>query len=290
METHDITIRQPAEVLAKRPNIGRILLQTGKIKAKDAYRILHTHLEEGLRYGDAAVKLGLVTEDDIRHALFQQFHYPCLPVGSAAVDQKVIAALRPHDPQVEALRALRSQLALRWYAENRLMAITAPSAGHGASRVAANLAVVFSQMGARTLLIDADMRNPRQHKLFHLQGAPGLSDFLAGRAGTNIIHGVRHLTNLFILPAGTEPPNPLELLGRPALGGLIKDISEQFDAVIIDTPPALAYADAQAISARAGGALIVARRHHARIADVEAVKQQLAAGGAKAVGAVLTDS
>ena len=286
---NNIATQQPVEVIGKQPNIGRILLETGKIRAEDVDSILLMQKEQGLRFGDAAVKLGLVTEDDIRHVLSQQFDYSRLPADSVAVDQEVVAAFRPHDPEVEALRVLRSQIALRWYAEHKLMVITAPSAGQGASRIAANLAVVFSQLGERTLLIDADMRNPRQHKLFRLQSSPGLSDILAGRASAKIIQSIHGLTNLSVLPAGTEPPNPLELLGRPALSGLINDVGEQFDIILIDTPPALECADAQTLSARVGGALIVARRHHARIADVEEVKQQLAIAGAEAVGAVLTD-
>jgi protein-tyrosine kinase len=286
---NNIATQQPVEVIGKPPNIGRILLETGKIRAEDVDRILRMQKEQGLRFGDAAVKLGLVTEDDIRHVLSQQFDYSRLSADSVAVDQEVFAAFRPHDPEVEALRVLRSQIALRWYAEHKFLVITAPSAGQGASRIAANLAVVFSQLGQRTLLIDADMRNPRQHKLFRLQSSPGLSDILAGRANAKIIQSIQGLTNLSVLPAGTEPPNPLELFGRPALIGLINEVGEQFDVIIIDTPPALECADAQTLSARVGGALIVARRHHARVADVEEVKQQLAIAGAEAVGAVLTD-
>jgi chain length determinant protein tyrosine kinase EpsG len=264
-------------------------LEAGKIKAEDADRILRMQKEQGLRFGDAAVKLGLVTEDDIRFVLSQQFDYSCLPADSDAVDREVVAAFRPYDPEVETLRALRSQVALRWSTDHKLLVITSPTSGQGASRITANLAVVFSQLGERTLLIDADMRNPRQHKLFRLQSSPGLSDILAGRANTAIIQSIQGLSNLSVLPAGTEPPNPHELFGRPALGELINEVSGQFDVILIDTPPALEFADAQTISARAGGALIVVRRHHARIADIEAVKQQLAIAGAEAVGAVLTD-
>lgn len=288
METHKLAIRQPMDVVVKRPNIGRILVETGKIKTVDVYPILRRQKKAGLRFGDAAVQLGLVTEDDLRHVIAQQFDYPCLPVDSVAVDAAVVAALRPHDPQAEALRSLRSQIALRWYVEYKLMVVTGPSAGHGASRVAANLAVVFSQMGTRTLLIDADMRDSRQHELFHLRGSPGLSDILAGRARLDIVQSIPQLTNLFVLPAGTTPPNPLELLLRPTLRCMMNEISEQFDVVLIDTPPALECADAQTLSACAGGALIVARRHYARTADIEEIKQQLAIAGATAVGAVLT--
>ncbi len=286
---HNLTIRQPTEALVKLPNIGRLLFSAGKISAKDAHRILHMQRKGGLRFGDAAVRLGLVTEEDISYVLSMQFHYPCLPADSVVVDRQVIAALRPHDPQVEALRALRNQIAFRWYSESRAMVVTAPSAGQGASRIAANLAVLYAQMGASTLLIDADMRNPRQHELFKLQSSPGLSDFLAGRAGPDVAQSIEQLTNLFVLPAGTEPPNPSELLVRPTMNELINGVCEKFDVVIIDTPPALECTDAQTLSARARGALIVARRHYARVADIEEVKQQLAISGAQAVGAVLTE-
>lgn len=282
-------IPQHVEALGKQPSIGRILLETGKIRAEDADSILRLQKEQGLRFGDAAVRLGLATEDDIRHVLARQFDYPCLPADSTAADPEVVAAFRPYDPEVEALRALRSQLALRWYGEHKFLAITAPAAGQGASRTAANLAVVFSQLGERTLLVDADLRTPRQHTLFRLPGSPGLSDILAGRASASVIQRIAGLNNLSILPAGTEAPNPLELLGRPALGELLNDIGEQFDVVLLDTPPALECADAQTLSARIGGALIVARRHHTRIADVAEIRQQLAVAGAEAVGAVLTD-
>ncbi|MES1980886.1 MAG: chain length determinant protein tyrosine kinase EpsG [Pseudomonadota bacterium] len=285
---YNISTQHTVDIAGKQPNIGRILLETGKIRAEDADRILRLQKEQGLRFGDAALKLGLVDEADILRALSRQFDYACLPANSSAVDQEVIAAFRPHDPQVEALRALRSQLALRWYGEHKFMVITSPSAGQGTSRVAANLAVVFSQLGQRTLLIDADLRRPRQHKLFRVVSSPGLSDILAGRASGNVL-SIPELTNFFILPAGTEPPNPQELLGRPALNELLGSIAEKFDVVIIDTPPALDFADAQTISARVGGALIVARRHHARFAQMEAVKEQLSIAGAEVVGAVLTD-
>lgn len=290
MKMPNTAIREPMTVVVTQPNIGRILIETGKIsRPEDVHRIRRRQQDEGLRFGEAAVQLGLVTEDDIRHTLCRQFDYPCLPVDSEAVDHAVIAALRPHHPNVEALRALRSQIALRWFTEYKHMVVTAPSAGQGASYVAANLAVVFSQMRARTLLIDADMRNARQHELFRLQDGPGLSDILAGRASTKIIQPIQQLSNLFVLSAGTEPPNPLELLLRPTLNELMNEVAERFDVVIVDTPPALHYADAQILSVRTGGALIVARRHHARIGDIEKVKQQLAIAGAEAIGAVLTD-
>lgn len=285
----DMVSQPRTEVAVNRPTIGQLLVATGKIRAEDVPRIVRAQAKHGLRFGSAAVKLGLASEDDMQHALAQQFDYPRLRADSITVDEAVISAVRPHDPQVEVLRTLRNQLALHWRSDYSQLAVTSPAAGQGASDIAANLAVVFSQVGARTLLIDADMRNPRQHSLFRLDRGLGLSDILAGHAGMEVIQSIYQLKNMFVLPAGTEPPNPLELLARPALRRLLDIAREQFDVLIIDTPPALQCADAQALCAHIGSTLIVARRHHARTADLERLKQQLNAAGAIAVGAVLMD-
>jgi chain length determinant protein tyrosine kinase EpsG len=169
------------------------------------------------------------------------------------------------------------------------MIVTGARSGQGTSHVTANLAVVFSQLGERTLLIDADLRNPRQHHLFRQKNNFGLSDILAGRAGADAIQSVAGMTNLAVLTAGAVPPNPQELLARPALAELLNLSAGQYDVILIDTPPALDCSDAQTLSARIGGVLLVARRHHAKTADIEEVKSQMAIAGAETVGAVLND-
>jgi chain length determinant protein tyrosine kinase EpsG len=275
--------------VAKEGSIGRLLLESGKIKAADAERILRKQKEQGLRFGEAAIKLGLVTQQDIQTVLSRQFDYPCLPANSKALDPELVAAFHPHDPKVEALRVLRSQIALRWFSEHKSLIVTGAQNGQGTSHVTANLAVVFSQLGERTLLIDADLRNPRQHHLFRLKNNLGFSDILAGRATAEAIQRVEGMTNLALLTSGTVPPNPQELLGRPAFAELLNAVDTQYDVILIDTPPALNCSDAQTLSARIGGALIVARRDHARIADMEEVKRQLKIAGAEAVGVVLNE-
>lgn len=287
----DMTINTSAlqPPVSKERSIGRLLLEAGIISAEDAEHILRAQQGHGLRFGEAAVLLGLVTEQDIQNVLSQQFDYPCLPPNNESLDPELIAAFHPRDPKVEALRVLRSQIALRWYAEHKSMIVTGARSGQGTSHISANLAVVFSQLGERTLLIDADLRNPRQHHLFRLQNNLGLSDILAGRASADVIQHMAGMANLAVLTAGTVPPNPQELLGRPALAELLNSAAAQYDVILIDTPPALDCSDAQTLSARIGGALIVARRHHAKIADIEEVKRQFAIAGAETVGAVLND-
>jgi Mrp family chromosome partitioning ATPase len=135
---------------------------------------------------------------------------------------------------------------LRWFKlDLRLkhLAIVSPGREEGRTYLAANLAVVFSQLGERTLLIDADMRHPRQHVLFGLPNRGGLSSLLAGRAGADVIELVAPLTNLSVLPAGPQPPNPQELLGRPVFQNFLAELDKEFDVVIIDTPACLRCVD-----------------------------------------------
>ena len=271
---------------AQSGSIGRILLEEGKIQAEDADRILRTQKELNLRFGDAAVKLGLVTEDDILRAVSQQFDYSSLPADSDLIDSEVVAAFRSHSKEIEAFRTLRSQLALRWFAENKSLVVSASTAGQGSSHVSANLAVLFSQLGEKTLLIDADMRTPRMHVLFKVANKQGLSDMLASRAGTEAIQTIEAFDNLSVLTAGTSTPNPLELLSRNQFW---HEIEQDFDVIIIDTPPALESADAQSIVAKVGGALIVARNNEAKLADIEDVQSQFLIAGADVVGVVLND-
>ncbi|WP_026362637.1 chain length determinant protein tyrosine kinase EpsG [Cycloclasticus pugetii] len=275
-----------ADAKSKSGSIGRILLEAGKIKAEDADRILQTQKEFDLRFGDAALKLKLVTEDDILRAVSQQFHYASLPVDSDLIDAEVVAAFRSHGNEIEELRTLRSQLALRWFSGNKALVVSSPTAGQGATYVSANLAVLFSQLGEKTLLIDADMRTPRIHSLFKLANKQGLSDMLASRAGVEAIHTIEAFDGLSVLTAGTSTPNPLELLSQHQFWS---EIEKNFDVIIIDTPPALESADAQSIVGKVGGALVVVRNNESRLVDIENMKSQFSIAGADVVGAVVND-
>jgi len=129
-------------------------------------------------------------------------------------------------------RALRSQLVMRWFGsgvQRSALAITSAERGDGRSYIAANLAVLFSQLGQRTLLIDADMRSARQHGLFGLDNKTGLSTMLAGRTPIAAGVGAEGFPHLRVLCAGPKPPNPLEILLQPALSNLMKQLADDFD-------------------------------------------------------------
>jgi chain length determinant protein tyrosine kinase EpsG len=274
-------------------SIGAILVDTGRLGLDDVERILHMQRERGIRFGDAAVELGLLTIADIQFALARQYDYPYLLPGQGEVSEELVAAYEPFSHKVEALRALRSNLMVRWLTganEQRILAVVSPGRGDGRSYLAANLAVVFSQLGERTLLIDADLRRPRQHLLFNLDDRSGLSTILSHRAQADEIKRIPSFVDLSVLCAGPVPPNPQELLGRPAFAGLLQDMAKDFDVILIDTPPTNDFADVQTIALRARGALLLARVRQTRTSDLRNLAATLAQSGVTVVGSVLNES
>lgn len=273
-------------------SIGAILIDNGRLSPEAAERILKLQKDKGLRFGDAAIQLGLVSAADIEQALSHQYDYPYLS-SSSQVSDTLVAAFKPFSPVVEQLRALRSQLMLRWFgsaAANKTLAVVSPESSEGRSFVAANLAVVFSQLGERTLLIDADLRQPVQHQFFGLNNKQGLSSVLAGRSTREeAAMRIPDLMNLTVLPAGPQAPNPLELLSRPQFSALLAQCGDDFDIVIVDTPPAAPTADAQTICARTRGALIVTRRDISRAASLRRMTLSLQQDGVHLVGTLLNN-
>ncbi|MBK7649306.1 MAG: chain length determinant protein tyrosine kinase EpsG [Betaproteobacteria bacterium] len=274
-------------------SIGALLMDAGRITPEAAERILKLQKDKNLRFGEAAVELGLLTEDDIQHVLSQQYDYPYLMPGDECVSEEVVAAFKPFSPVVEQLRALRSQLMLRWFdAEvgHKVLAVVSAGRAEGRSFTAANLAVVFSQLGERTLLIDADLRNPRQHNLFRLENKLGLSSLLAGRAelaeATIRIPG---LIDLSVLPAGATPPNPQELLARPVFNALMATAAGQYDIVVVDTPAGTDTADSQTIAARTRGAVVIARKDVSSAPAMKTFVSSLQHGGVAVIGTVLNN-
>ncbi len=279
--------RSPA---ANARHIGAILMDEGKLTASDAEQVLARQRELGWRFGEAAIELNLITESDLRQALAKQYEFPYLVSGPDGVSKELIAAWNPFHATVEELRAVRTQLLMRWFnpeAGRRTLAITSACAREGRSFIAANLAVVFSQLGQRTLLIDADFRSPRQQNIFNIPDRFGLSSALSGRADLSVAMPVSGLTGLSVLPAGPIPPNPLELLSRASFATLLAKAQSEYDAILIDTPPVTEYADASCVAFRASDALLVVRQDHTQVARTERALRDLADASARIVGTVM---
>ena len=271
-------------------HLGAILMDEGKLSAADAEQVLKRQRELGWRFGEAAIELNFITDADLQQALAKQYEFPYLVSGPDGVSKELIAAWDPFHPVVEELRAVRTQLLVRWFnpgAGRRTLAITSPCAREGRSFIAANLAVVFSQLGQRTLLIDADFRAPRQQSIFNVPDRFGLSSALSGRADLSAAAPVTGLAGLSVLPAGPLPPNPLELLSRASFGALLAKAQSEYDIVLIDTPPATEYSDAQCIAYRAGDALLISRQDHTRVAETERAVREISDASARVVGTLM---
>lgn len=276
-------------------SLGGILVDSGLLRIEDAERVLLLQKEQNLRFGEAAVKLGLVSQADIQYALSRQFAYAYLRSGAddrKPMSEEVIAAYQPFSPRVEEIRAIRSQLMLRWFDkadQRQVLTIVGAERGEGRSHLAANLAVVFSQLGERTLLVDADLRHPRQHELFLLENKIGLSTILSGRSREEAIVRIPDLAGLCVLPAGPVPPNPLELLNRLNFDEFVIQVKSTFDIVIMDTPALNVGDDASMIAVRTGAALAVARSARTRAAAFAELLQSLMNSGVTVVGSVFND-
>jgi chain length determinant protein tyrosine kinase EpsG len=272
-------------------SIGAILVGEGRLSPSDVDKIERFAQEQGLRFGDAAVQLQLLVKEDVDFAIARQFNYPILACGQNGVGEEVIAGYKPESSLVEPLRALRSQILFRWARDTtrKVIAVTSAERGDGRSWLAANLATVFAQIGERTLLIDADLRHPRQHLLFNLNNEVGLSALVTGRATREIARRIHPQLRLFVLPSGRLPPNPQELLSGPVFDVVLEQFTEQFDVIVIDTPAMAETADAQILAARAGSALMVARRNHTRQKKLVAAMHHLGEAGVNVLGSVIQE-
>jgi protein-tyrosine kinase len=286
-----LPIESSGRAVARSPrSIGAILVEEGKLSPKDAEQVAEQQRKLGLRFGEAALQLNFVTDSDVRRALAAQFDFSYLQPGTDDLSRELVAAYEPFHRRVEELRSLRTQLLIRWYnpdAGRRTLAVVSPGTQEGRSYVAANLAIVFAQLGLRTLLIDADMRSPKQHTLFNIPDRIGLSAAISGRADHRSATAIPGIAGLSVLPAGTIPPNPQELLSRATFASLLKEAQSDFDVVLIDTPPATLYADVQTIAYRTGDALLIARKDRTRLADTVRVTRELNDNGTRLVGTVM---
>lgn len=274
-------------------SIGEIISQANNLSPEQIQEILAYQRTNGVRFGEAAVALGLANSDDVLWALAQQFHYPYASEHSSRLPAELVIATKPFSAQAEAIRSMRSHLIMRLYSDagpRSALAIVSPDSGDGKTYFAANIAAAFSQLSGRTLLIDADMRNPRLHEIFGLQGKTvGLSSILSGRAASNVICPIKELPSLFVLPVGATPPNPLELLERPAFGLLIRELLTKFDQVIVDTPAASLGADSAVIAARCGAAAVIARQDKSRMYALQELVSTISMGPIKLVGTVINE-
>jgi polysaccharide biosynthesis transport protein len=174
---------------------------------------------------------------------------------------EMVTQVRPQSQMAESYRALRTSLLLsNLGAPPKVIMVTSARPQEGKTTTSINTSIVLAQKGVRVLLIDGDLRRPSVHKTLGMGPRSGLSNVLTGSATVQqTVVASPVLPNLFILPAGTPPPNPAELLASTNMRDLIMELRDQFDHIVIDTPPTLSVTDAVVLSPRADATILVIR-------------------------------
>jgi len=229
----------------------------------------------------------MITHADIQSETRTQ-GVDALAEASGELSHELIVAHEPTSRKAEAFRSLRAQLMLGSLAPTaNTLAVVSPTSGDGRSFIAANLAVAFSQLGERTLLVDAHLQKSRQHELFGAQNAPGLSSVLAGHgSGALRASAIPRLRNLWLVTAGERPPNADDLLAQNTLIKACSVLKSQYDVILFDTPPGESSTGAEWIANRCGKALMLVRQDQTGFGAAKAFLARIQSR-AEVVGCVL---
>lgn len=266
--------------------------------------------QRSISFAEAALSLGVVTQDQVDDALLwvQRAHRSD---GSGLIETAIrristsrqvvlvegekvkpgpslVLVHNPDDPRSEKIRALRTELLLLSDVSlgANTIALLSACPGEGRSQLSAELAISFSQLGKRALLVDADLRQPKLHALFGSSNESGLVEVIS-RNQKPRLHPVDGLPQLSLLTSGSNPPNPLELLSDGRFARLLQDWRKNFEFIIIDTPPVQSYADGLAVATLAGRVVLLSRAQHTSYKQTRELLRRLATTQSQILGAVI---
>jgi protein-tyrosine kinase len=264
-----------------------------------------------LGFVDAALQLNLISADDAA-GVVERMQRPDSQAGVVETalrrqsigrvatvppsiyvkpSKELLLVHSPDHPHCERIRALRTELIMLMGNEHRqagVIAVLSPGPGEGRSLLAAELAIAFAQLGRRTLLVEADLRRPRQQLLFGAENANGLAQCLSFGAVPQLLR-VDGLPQFSLLPAGSPPPNPLELLSDGRFEELLFDWRRVFDVLVIDTPAITKYADGLAIASFVEQVLLLSRANSTSHKSMQDTLRRLATTRARILGAVINN-
>jgi protein-tyrosine kinase len=295
---------------APEDDLHATLLARFGLSAEKLQAVEHLMQRASLTFVEAAQRLGFVTQEQVAEALIgaqgekteDALGLIETAIRKIASNRQVIPAqgerVKPgpqlilaHDadnPRSEKIRALRTELLLLSETSSgaNTIALLSACAGEGRSQLAAELGISFSQLGRRTLLVDADMRQPKQQVLFGSTNGNGLAEAIS-RGQKPWFHPVDGLPQLSLLTSGTIPPNPLELLSDGRFARLLQDWRRAFEFVILDTPPIQNFADGLAIATLAGRVIVLSRGQHTSFQETRELMRRLATTQSQILGAVI---
>jgi len=280
------------------------------LDAQAVGKIFEAMQKTDIRFSDAAIQAGLVTRAEVDEAAIRvranQTSRDSGLIETAirrissdrrivlkhgeivAPSSRLILAHDADNPHSERLRALRTELLLLNESTRgaNVVAVVSPGAGEGRSQLSAELAIAFAQLGRRTLLVDADLRNPQQHVFFGATNEHGLTKVITSFEKP-IYHPVLGLPQMHLLTAGPTPPNPLELLSDGRFEKLVTEWRNAYEFLVFDTPPLPRCADGIAVATLAGRVLILSRAQHTSYAGTRNMLRRLATTQSRILGAVL---
>lgn len=210
---------------------------------------------------------------------------------------EIVVVENPKSPEAEMFRNLRTNIQfMNADSDKKVMLVTSTIPGEGKSYVSANLAAAFAQLDKKVLIVDTDMRKGRQYSLFNLRPRPGLSNFLSGVVDKdfvgekeNIVNYIQEtdVENLYLISAGSVPPNPSELLVSKKMKNIIESLIESFDVIIFDAPPCLIVADALIMARLVDFNILVTAQNVTKMEDLNKAKTAIENVGGKLAGVVL---
>jgi len=202
-------------------------------------------------------------------------------------NRSLICLTSPKSTIAEQFRTVRTSIQFSSVdTDLRSVVVTSPNPAEGKSTITANLAVVFAQQGKRVLLIDSDLRKPTVHYTFNLENHVGLTNILTKQATLEKAVKTTRQENLWILTSGPIPPNPSELLGSRSMKDLLEIAKNEYDLIILDSPPVLAVTDAQVLSNSTDGVVLVISSGNTQKDSAKKAKELLESAKAKILGVV----
>ena len=203
---------------------------------------------------------------------------------------KLVVYHQPKNPVSEVYRTIRTNIQFSAVEkEIRTLTVTSATEGEGKTTTIANLAVTLAQQDNRVLILDADLRRPKVHKVFDVENDQGLTEILVNKVDPKSLIKETFVENLFVLPTGVLPPNPAELLGSKNLVKLIEELKESYDYVLIDVPPVNLVADGLLIANIIDGVLLVCSSGVVPVEEVKRAKELLVQAKARILGVILNN-
>ncbi len=237
------------------------------------------------------INLRIFLVEECRRDILFKKNKNSLSMDSMQNGVKVITVANPSSVISEQFKTIRTniQFSNADYKYKKLM-ITSSTVSEGKSTVSANIAVTFANQGLRTILVDADLRRPTISATFGIVSSEGVTNFLTNHEfSPKKITYKTSVNNLFVMPSGPVPPNPAELINSNRMDELISYLSENFDLVIYDAPPVLSVTDAQILSTKVEGTILVVRENHVEKGAVRQALSLLSNVNAKVIGTIIND-